>query len=119
MFRPTVRHPLARSGPGQTAFRSDNKSLGIRMERLGYEQFACFRPVRVGGVDQVHTEFDGAPQNCERVLSIRRPTPNPFSGYARRAKAEPTDWEIAAQLPGRIRDHSRCRRGSGSEDYTG
>src|SRR6266480_7360771 len=132
MFRPTVWHPLARSGPGQTAFRGDNKSLGIRVERLRYEQFACFRPVRVGGVDQVHTEFDGAPQNLERVLSIRRPTPNPFPGDAHRAKAESIDREIAAQLPNGIRDWAGCcwrvgpddcgrssreKRGSGSQAH--
>src|SRR5436190_21188244 len=100
MFRPTVWHPLAWSGPGQTAFRSDNKSLGIRMERLGYEQFACFRPVGVGGIDQVHAEFDGAPQNFERILSIRRPTPNAFPGYPHRATAESIDCQFASRLPG-------------------
>src|SRR5207244_13005998 len=86
------------------------------MERLGYEQFACFRPVGVGGVDQVDTEFDSAPQNFERVLSIRRPTPNAFPGYPHRAKAETIDREIAAQLPGRSRDWCRCYLRVGPED---
>src|SRR4029453_19484925 len=96
--------------------RGDNKSLGIRVKRLGYEQFACFRPVRVGGVDQVNTKFNGAPQNFERVVAVRWPTPNAFPGYPHRAKAESIDREIAAQLPSRLRVWARCCCRAGPAD---
>jgi hypothetical protein len=86
------------------------------MERFCNQQFACFRAVSVGGIDQVHTEFDGAPKNFERGLPVSRPTPNPIAGDAHRAKAEPIDREITAQLPSRIHDHGRCGRGVSSED---
>ena len=88
------------------------------MERFCYEQFACFRPVRIGRVDQVHTEFDGAPQDFERVLSIRRPTPNPFPGDAHRAEAEPIDREIGAQFPIGICGRTACSRRCGPGDCT-
>ena len=78
------------------------------MERRGDEQFAYFRPISVGGVDQIHTELDGAPQNFECVIAIRRPTPNALPGDAHRAEAEPIDREIAAQFPNGI--HSQARR---------
>src|SRR5881398_2264759 len=71
MFRLSVWHPLARSGPGQTAFRRDDKPFWIRIKRLGYEQFACIRPVCVSSIYQVHTKFDDPSENFERVLSIR------------------------------------------------
>jgi hypothetical protein len=66
------------------------------MERLGDEQFACFRAVSIGRVDQIHTKLDCAPQHFERVLPVRRPPPNAFPSDAHRAKAEPIDREIAA-----------------------
>src|SRR6266436_4994909 len=116
MFRSTVWHPLARSRSCETAFCRDNKPLGIRMERLCDQQLACFRAVSVCRVDQVHTQFDGALENFDRIVAVGRPTPNTFPGYPHRAKAEPIDGKIAAQLPGRIRGRVHgCRRG-GSKD---
>ena len=88
------------------------------MERFCYEQFACFRSVGIGRVDQVHTEFNCAPENFKRVGPVRRPSPNSVPGDPHRAKAEPVDRQIAAQLPDRIRDHSRCCRGISSEYCT-
>src|SRR5207247_11187140 len=95
MFRFSVWHPLARSGPGQTAFRRDDKPFWIRIKRLGYEQFACIRPVCVSSIYQVHTEFDGASEKFERVLLIRRPTPNALSGDTHLAKPELVVRQIA------------------------
>ena len=97
MFSSPVWHPLTGSRPRQAAFRRDNEPFRIRMKRLGDQQFAGFRPVSIGRVDQVHTEFDRASQNFERIVAVSRPTPNAFAGDAHRAKAEAIDREIAAQ----------------------
>ena len=79
------------------------------MERFCYEQFACFRTVRVRRIDQIHTELNCALQNLERVLPVRRPTPNALPGDAHCAKTEPIDRQIVAQFPSRIRSHACLR----------
>ena len=80
------------------------------MKRFRDKQFARFGPIGVSRIDQIDTELDGPPQNFERVVPIRRLTPNVFAGDAHRPEAKSIDREIAAQLPNGIRSQARrCR----------
>ena len=63
MFRSAVRHPLARSGASETAFRRDHESFRVRIKRLGNEQLAGVRTVCVGRVDQVHAKLHRTSEN--------------------------------------------------------
>jgi hypothetical protein len=49
-------------------------------------------------VDEIDAQLDRTPQNFLRVLAIGRPTPDPLARQAHRAKTEPVDQKIAAQL---------------------
>ncbi len=51
--------PLVGSGPGKPDFGGDPQTLGVRMQRLGDDFLADVRAVGVGGVDEVHSQFDG------------------------------------------------------------
>src|SRR5438552_19179156 len=79
ILRVTLRHPLSGSGSYLTALCRDDESFRIRIEGFCDEQFISFGSVSIGCVDQIHAEIDRAPQNFERVLTVRRPTPDPLS----------------------------------------
>src|SRR6266481_8421612 len=119
MFRSPVWHPLAGSRPCQAAFGRYNETFRVRMERFCDKQFARLRPVRIRRIDQIHTEFDGASENLERVLPIGRPTPDALPGNTHRAKTEPVDCKVAIQFPSSICGHFRCRWRLSCEDYVG
>ena len=75
-----LRTPVgAATGPGRCAsarpWSRSARSSGIRMERLGDQLLADVRPVRVGGVDQVDAELDGAPQDRDRLIVVRAAAP--------------------------------------------
>jgi aryl-alcohol dehydrogenase-like predicted oxidoreductase len=54
------------------------------------------RAVRVGGVDEVDTEFDGAAQHANAFVAVLGRTPDPFTGQAHRAESQAVDREVAA-----------------------
>src|SRR5437762_7564562 len=89
ILRPAVLFPLSRTGPGLTAFRRNDESFRIRIQRFSNEQFVRFRTVSIGGVDEIDAQLDRAAQNLRRVLPIRGPTPDPLARQSHRAKPEP------------------------------
>jgi len=84
-------HPLSRTGPGVTAFRRNNESFRIRIQRFGNEKLVRFWTVSIGCVDEIDAKLDGTPQNFLRALAIRRPTPDPLACQSHRPKPEPVD----------------------------
>jgi hypothetical protein len=66
------------------------------MQSFGDDFFTNFGTVRIGGVDEVDTEFDGAAQNSNRFGAIGRLTPDAVSGDAHGAETETGDGEIVA-----------------------
>src|SRR5207247_11154139 len=91
IFRTTVLFPFSRTGPGLTAFRRDNESFRIRIQRFGNEELVRFRTVSIGCVDEIDSQLDRSLQNFLRVLPIRRPTPDPLACQPHRPKTEPVD----------------------------
>jgi hypothetical protein len=78
------------------------------MKRLCDEQFAHFRTICVGCIDEIHAEFDRPAEDFPRVISIGRPTPYTVTRDAHRAKAKSINREIAAQAK---RSLSSCTLG--------
>ena len=66
------------------------------MERLRDLFFVDVRAVRVGRVDEVDAQLDGAPQHVQRVLAVQRPAPDARPAQTHRAEAEPVDGQVAA-----------------------
>src|SRR6476620_10655549 len=95
MFGPAVDWPPVRAGPLVSPFRGDDEVIGIAVEGLGNQCLAHVRPVRIGRVDEVHTEFDRPLEYRFGDLTIRRLTPDPRAGYPHRAETEPVDRQIA------------------------
>src|SRR5262245_34480759 len=56
----TDGHPVCRARPGLSGLRRDHEVVGIGMEGLLQQLFAPEGPVRVGCVDEVDAEVDGA-----------------------------------------------------------
>ena len=72
------------------------------MKRFRNQELVRFRTVSVGRVDEIHSELNRAPQNLFCILAIGRPTPNPRSRQAHRAKPKSIHRNIAAQLERRF-----------------
>src|SRR5439155_2406388 len=66
-----------------------------RIKRFCDKQFISFRSVSIRRIDQVCTELGGASQNFERILAIRRPTPNPLTCQPHRTKPESVNCQIS------------------------
>ena len=75
-----------------------NYTWRIRSERFADQPFADIRPVGIGGVDEVDTQFDGAAQHGFGVFSIFRLTPHTVANNAHSAEYEAVEFEVAAQL---------------------
>lgn len=70
------------------------------MQRFGDEFFGGAGAVGVGGVYEVHAEFDGTAQNRKRGGLIRGHPPHTFAGDTHGAVAKAVDGEIAAEVEG-------------------
>jgi hypothetical protein len=53
MLGATILNPLVWDGPLKPGLGRNHKIGGIRMKRLGDETLTHFRPVRVGGVNEI------------------------------------------------------------------
>src|SRR6476620_5431000 len=96
IFGSAIRDPLVGTGAGVAAFRGDDESFRIRMQRLGDKELTCLRPIGIGRIDEVYPKFDRAFQNALRFLAIFRPTPDPVARDPHRAEPEPVHSEVAA-----------------------
>jgi hypothetical protein len=65
------------------------------MERLGDQLLAHLGPIRVGGVDQIDSELDGASQHRDRLIVILRWPPDARPSDAHRAEAQPANAAVA------------------------
>src|SRR6266516_1854989 len=97
ILRSPVLQPLSRTGPGLTAFGRNHQAFWIGIQRFSNEELVRFWTVSIGSVDEIDAQLDCAPQNFLRVLSIRRPTPDPLARQPHRPKPEPIDQHIPAQ----------------------
>ena len=67
------------------------------MQRLGDEFLGHVRSVRVGRVDEIHSELDGAAKHADGFFLVRRLSEDARAGDAHGAKAHAIDDEIAAE----------------------
>src|SRR5437868_4015574 len=93
---PAVCDPLVRTRPVEPAFRCDDEVVRIRMQRLRDELFGDERTVRVGRVDEVHSELDGPSQNSNALASIGWRTKNSAAGDPHRTVCHAIDGEISS-----------------------
>ena len=66
------------------------------MQRFGNQLFAHVRPIRIGGVDKIDSEFDRPPKHANRLVVVLWGPPDSFAGYPHRSKSQPPDWQVAA-----------------------
>src|SRR5437867_7270743 len=87
IFRPPVRHPLSRTGPGLTAFGRNDESFRIRIQRFGNEQLVRFRTVSIGGIDEIHTQLERdaklSSRSRDQAANPRSPRPSAASPQTR------------------------------------
>src|SRR6267378_3535596 len=95
MFRPTILYPLVRPGTLKPGFSRDQKICGIWMKRLGDETLANYRAVGVGGVDEIDSQLNRTPQDCDCLGMIGRFSPDAIAGELHCAEPEPANWNIA------------------------
>ena len=113
--------PLLRAGPDEAALRGHDEVVGVRVERFGDEVFGDERAVRVGRVDEVDAELDGAAEDAEGLVAVGGRPPDSFAGDAHGAVAHAMDREVAAEgegagsLSGRG-GHTMCREGEEDGD---
>src|SRR4051812_6275679 len=100
MLRPAVVAPWRRHGtrPRSATLPDDHKIIGIRIQNLVDEFFADMRAVRVGGVDEVHAQLDGAAKHRLGLIRIGWRPPDTGPGDAHGPESEPVDGEVAAEV---------------------
>ncbi len=74
----------------QAALRGDEK-VPVRVERVGDEELALGRPVRVRRIEKLDAEIGGSPQQPHGLAAVARRSPDPGAGQLHRAEAEPAD----------------------------
>ncbi len=62
-------------GPNDSTLGCNHEAFWIRVQSLCDQPFADLRTIGVRGVDEVHAEFDGMPQQSARRGRIRRDHP--------------------------------------------
>jgi trehalose 6-phosphate synthase len=68
------------------------------MQRFRNQKLARVRPVSIGGIDQVHFQFDRSFKNSARLIRSFGQPRIPFAGEPHGAKPEPIDGKIPADL---------------------
>ncbi len=96
VFGTAVGRPPIRSRALEPTLRGDDEIVGVGVQRLGDEDLAHLRAIRVGGVDEVDAQLDGAAQHRLRGFAVGRVAPDPPSCDAHRAVAEAVDGEVTA-----------------------
>ena len=98
IFRAANRRPFLGPGPRQAALGGDDQPARIRMQRFRDQAFADFRAVGIGGVDEIDAQFHRLAQHAAGFGRVLRFAPDPGSGDAHGAKAQPMHRQIAAKL---------------------
>src|SRR5882757_6612129 len=97
VLRASTLEPLARAGTQEAGLGGNHQVFVVRVQRLPDQLLADVRAVRVGGVDQVHPELDGAAQHPDRLVVVGRRTPDTRSGQLHRTKAQPGHRDRVAE----------------------
>ena len=97
--RPTGT-PDARAGTDQPTLVAIRRPGGVRVQGLGQDLLGHVRPVRVGGVDQVHPELDGPPGDPDGQSTVGGLAPDALARQAHRAETETVDGAEVGDLEG-------------------
>src|SRR6185437_2637406 len=91
------RTPPIRPRAGEARFRGD-ENIPIRMQRFMNEPLGDIRSVRIRRIDEVDAELRQTLQRADRFLPILRLAPDAGPGETHRAKAEPVNADVAADI---------------------
>jgi hypothetical protein len=81
--------PQIRAGTVPAPLGRNYKASRVWIQRLGNQLLICVWTVRIGSVDELNIQLDGATKHGQRCFPISRRTPDALPGKAHRAKAEP------------------------------
>src|SRR5260370_21079617 len=95
MLRADIFDLLIRSGSLKAVCGRDHEIGRIGMQRLGDQTLANYRAVGVGGVDQVDSQLDREPEDCDRLGMIGRLSPDAIAGELHCTEPESANWNIA------------------------
>ncbi len=105
----TERHPLRRRGPEVADFRGEDQVLGVGVQCFRDQFFTLTERVGIGGVDELHSEFDRAAERRDRVGRVSGRPPDVRAvlgavagcvGEPHGAQADATYREVATQEEG-------------------
>jgi len=94
--RITQRDPDVGAGAQQSRLGRDHQPV-IRVQRLADDLLGYVGAVGIGGVDEVHPEFGGSPQDPDAFVAVGGRAPYPLTGQPHGAEPEPVDGEVAAE----------------------
>ena len=92
--------PDAGAGAQQAGLGRDEDLVAVRRERLGDDLLADVRAVRVGGVDEVDAELDGAADHGDGAGAVLGRSPDAVAGELHGAVAETVDGAAAGEREG-------------------
>lgn len=90
ILRITQHRPHVGARSQQSGLGRDDDSV-VGMQRLADQLLGDVGAIRVGGVDEVDPEFDGATQHPQAFIAVLRRTPDPLAGQPHCAEAQPVD----------------------------
>src|SRR6478752_665813 len=92
------RHPFIRTGAGEPDLGGDLQAVPVRVQGLREDLLADVGPVGIGGVDEVDAELDGAADDGDGRLAVRRLAPDPVADNAHGAEAQPVHSPQVLQI---------------------
>ena len=106
------RQPGPRVVAAATHLADQCQVVGVRVQRLANEFVGHVRPVELGGVDVVDTEFHRPPQHRNGFVVVTGRTEDTGPGQLHRTESHPVDVERAKRKAIRghksIRGHESC-----------
>ena len=75
----------------KTDLGGDPQAVPVGVQGLGQELLADVRPEGIGGVNEVNAEFDGAADDGDGGLAVRRFAPDAVPDNAHGAESEAVD----------------------------
>src|SRR5215813_1466887 len=94
--------PAIRAAAIESTLCSDHQIGRVRIKSFGNDLFTDVWAVRIGGVDEIDSEINGAAKNPYSFPAIGRLAPNPFPGDSHRTESEAVYAKVIAdkQLAG-------------------
>src|SRR5689334_13419186 len=97
MRRSRIVRPLVWSRTIPAPLRSNNKTAGIGKQGLRNQLLIHVGAVGIGSVNEIHTELHCSAENCYRLGSIFRWTPDALSRETHRPEPETMDGNFSAE----------------------